>query len=147
MLPVLKIKRLTDTAVLPQKMSEEAAGLDVWLDQRVILFANQTKLAHTGIAIACPKGYHAELHIRSSLGSKGIRLANCTGIIDSDYRGEVLLAIHNDNKDPVNLDAQTRVAQIILVKDPNFEIKEVEDLNKTKRGVGGFGSTDKKEEE
>lgn len=147
MLPVLKIKRLTDTAVLPKKMSEEAAGLDVWLDQRVILFANETKFAHTGIAIACPKGYHAELHIRSSLGSKGIRLANCTGIIDSDYRGEVLLAIHNDNKDPVNLDAQTRVAQIILVKDPNFEIKEVEDLNKTKRGVGGFGSTDKKEEE
>ena len=102
---------------------------------------------YTGLAMAIPKGYHGELHIRSSWGQRGIRLANCTGIIDADYRGEITLMVINDSDTVYHALEGKRIAQFILVKDPAFNIEEVTELDKTERGVGGFGSTDKKEEE
>lgn len=142
-IPVLKVKRLTDTAILPKRMSEEAAGYDVCADEECFLCPHQPHKVRTGLAFEIPKGYHLELHIRSSLGKQGVRLANCTGIIDSDYRGELLMylifdryinALHRISKGD-------RIAQIQLVKDPEFVLEEVDTLGETERGTGGFGST------
>lgn len=144
-LPVLKIKKLDEHAVVPKAMTKEAAGLDIAVSSPVNFFPNVVTKVYTGIAMAIPKGYHGELHIRSSWGQRGIRLANCTGIIDSDYRGEIMLCVINDTNSVYHVLEGDRIAQFILVKDPAFNIEEVTELNKTERDVGGFGSTDKKE--
>lgn len=141
MRPLLKIKRLTETARLPCRMSEEAAAFDIYTDETRNIWKGDIIKIHTGVAIEIPKGYHAELHIRSSWGMQGIHLANCTGIIDSDYRGEILLYVHNYGDGSFFIPEGTRLAQMILVKDTTFDVKEVEELSETTRGIGGFGST------
>lgn len=142
----LKVKLLNDKAQLPKQMSAEAVGFDLFVDKNYNLMPRTVTKVTTGIAVSIPKGYYGEIHIRSSWGKRAVRLANCTGIIDSDYRGELLLMIYNDNKDDILwLKEGTRIAQLILVKQPAFTIKEVDDLDKTARGEGGFGSTNKKE--
>ena len=143
MLPVLKIKKLDEHAVVPKAMTKGAAGLDLAVSEPVTFFPNRVTKVHTGLAMSIPKGYHAEVHIRSSWGKRGIRLANCTGIIDSDYRGELKLLLINDTTDIYYAPEGERIAQLILVKDPVFTIKEVDELDETKRGKGGFGSTNK----
>ena len=143
MLPVLKIKKLTEKAIVPKAMTEGSCGLDIAVSEPVTFFPNRVTKVHTGLAMSIPKGYHAEVHIRSSWGKRGIRLANCTGIIDSDYRGELKLLLINDTTDIYYAPEGKRIAQLILVKDPAFTIKEVDELDETKRGKGGFGSTDK----
>lgn len=147
MLPTIKVKKLVPQAKVPKVMSKEAAGLDLYVSDNVTLFPARVYTVHTGIAVSIPKGYHLELHIRSSWGAKGIRLANCTGIIDSDYRGEIKLIVINDTKDVYYAPEGERIAQMILVKDPAFTIKEVDDLDQTERGNGGFGSTNEEEGE
>ena len=147
MLPTIKVKKLVPQARVPKVMSKEAAGLDLYVSDNVTLFPARVYTVHTGIAVSIPKGYHLELHIRSSWGAKGIRLANCTGIIDSDYRGEIKLIVINDTKDVYYAPEGERIAQMILVKDPAFTIKEVDDLDQTERGNGGFGSTNEEEGE
>lgn len=147
MLPILKIKRLTEKATVPKAMTEGSCGLDIAVSEPITFFPHVVTKVYTGIAMVIPKGYHGELHIRSSWGKRGIRLANCTGIIDSDYRGEITLLVINDTNDVYYALEGHRIAQFILVKDPSFNIEEVNELDKTERGVGGFGSTDKKEEE
>lgn len=137
----LKIKRLNDKAVIPKKMSGEAAGLDIYAVKRYPLWVGKVVIVDTGLAMSIPKGYHAEIHIRSSYGKKGIRLANCTAIIDSDYRGEVKLPVINDSNMLWAIPEGERFAQLILVKDPVFKVEEVEELDETERGEGGFGST------
>lgn len=146
-LPTLKIKKLDEHAVVPKAMTKEAAGLDLAVSEPITFFPHVVTKVYTGIAMTIPKGYHGEIHIRSSWGKRGIRLANCTGIIDSDYRGEITLLVINDTNDVYYALEGHRIAQFILVKDPAFKIEEVTELDKTERGVGGFGSTDKKEEE
>ena len=146
-LPTLKIKKLDEHAVVPKVMTKGATGLDLSVSAPVTFFPHVVTKVYTGIAMMIPKGYHGELHIRSSWGQRGIRLANCTGIIDSDYRGEITLLVINDTNDVYYALEGYRIAQFILVKDPAFNIEEVNVLDKTERGVGGFGSTDKKEEE
>lgn len=143
MLPVLKIKRLTEKATMPKAMTDGSCGLDIAVSEPVTFFPNRVTKVHTGLAMSMPKGYHAEVHIRSSWGKRGIRLANCTGIIDSDYRGELKLLLINDTTDIYYAPEGERIAQLILVKDPAFTIKEVDELDETKRGKGGFGSTNK----
>ena len=143
MLPVLKIKKLAEKATVPKAMTEGSCGLDIAVSEPVTFFPNRVTKVHTGLAMAIPKGYHIEVHIRSSWGKRGIRPANCTGIIDSDYRGELLLLLINDTTDIYYAPEGERIAQMILVKDPAFTIKEVDELDETKRGKGGFGSTNK----
>lgn len=138
---ILKIKRLNKDVPLPEKMSEQAAGLDIYMPKQTTVWADSKIKIGSGLAFEIPKGYHGEIHIRSSYGSLGIRLTNCTGIIDSDYRGEVTLCLKNDTKIPITIPKGDRVAQFILVKDPVFKIEEVEELGETERGEGGFGST------
>lgn len=146
-LPTLKIKKLYEHAMIPKVMTKGAAGLDLFISDPVTFFPHVVTKVYTGIAMEIPKGYHGELHIRSSWGQRGIRLANCTGIIDADYRGEIILCVINDTNAIYHALEGYRIAQFILVKDPAFKIEEVNELDKTERGVGGFGSTDKKEEE
>lgn len=146
-LPVLKIKKLYEHALVPKRMTKGSVGLDLAVSDPVTFYPHVVTIVHTGIAMAIPKGYHGEIHIRSSWGKRGIRPANCTGIIDSDYRGEITMAIINDTNNVYHALEGYRIAQFILVKDPTFNIEEVTELDKTERGVGGFGSTDKKEEE
>lgn len=147
MLPVIKVKKLAPQAKIPKAMSKEAAGLDLYVSDAITLFPMRVYTVHTGIAVSIPKGYHLELHIRSSWGAKGIRLANCTGIIDSDYRGEIKLIVINDTKEIYHAPEGERMAQMLLVKDPAFTIKEVDELDQTERGNGGFGSTVEEEGE
>lgn len=102
-------------------------------------------LIHTGIALDIPKGYHAEVYLRSSAGKDTkFRLANGTGIIDNDYTGEIMLLVENIGPYVVRLNEGDRIAQLMLVKDVVFDLEEVEEITKdTKRGDNGFGSTGK----
>jgi dUTP pyrophosphatase len=143
-LPTLKIKKLYEYALVPKKMTKGSVGLDIAVSDTVTFFPNVVTKVYTGLAMAIPKGYHGELHIRSSWGQRGIRLANCTGIIDSDYRGEITLLVINDTNEVYYAPEGKRIAQLILVKDPAFKIEEVNELGETERGNGGFGSTDLK---
>lgn len=142
-LPTLKIKRVEEHARIPKQMTSGSVGLDLAVSDNFTFFPHFVTKVHTGIAMQIPKGYHGEIHIRSSWGKRGIRLANCTGIIDSDYRGEIILMVINDSNDVYYALEGERIAQFILVKDPAFNIEEVEELGMTERGEKGFGSTNK----
>jgi dUTP pyrophosphatase len=146
-LPILKINKLKEHVMIPKVMTEGSVGLDLAVSEPATFFPHYVTKVHTGLAMAIPKGYHGEVHIRSSWGKRGIRLANCTGIIDSDYRGEIILMVINDTNDIYYAPELERIAQFILVKDPTFTIEEVNELDETERGIGGFGSTNLKEEE
>lgn len=142
-LPTLKIKKLDEHAMMPKAMTKGSVGLDIAASEPTTFFPHFVTKVHTGIAMEIPKGYHGEVHIRSSWGKRGIRLANCTGIIDSDYRGEIILMVINDTNEVYHVIEEKRIAQFILVKDPAFNIEEVTELGRTERGIGGFGSTSK----
>lgn len=143
-LPTLKIKKMYEHAFIPKKMTKGAAGFDLVVSDSVTFFPHVVTKVCTGIAMAIPKGYHGEIHICRSWGKRGIRLANCTGIIDSDYRGEITLRVINDTNDVYYALEGKRIAQLILVKDPTFKIEEVNEWGETERGNDGFGSTDLK---
>lgn len=143
-LPTLKFRKIYEHAFIPKKMTKGAAGFDLAVSAPVTFFPYVVTKVSTGIAMEIPKGYHGEIHIRSSWGKRGIRLANCTGIIDSDYRGEITLLVINDTHEVYYALEGERIAQLILVKDPTFQIEEVNELGETERGNGGFGSTDLK---
>ena len=143
-LPTLKFRKMYEHAFIPKKMTKGAAGFDLAVSDPVTFFPHVVTKVYTGIAMEIPKGYHGEIHIRSSWGKRGIRLANCTGIIDSDYRGEIIMPVINDTNEVYYALEGKRIAQLILVKDPIFKIEEVNELGETERGNGGFGSTDLK---
>lgn len=139
------IKRLTPTAMLPVKGSEEAACFDLHVDSCVPDSWGFT--IHTGIAIALPPGYGMFIFPRSGLGSKyGLTLRNGTGVIDSDYRGEILLKLnfgHIDTRKDIQkvLVPGSRIAQATILQVPEVVLSEVSELPTTIRGAGGFGST------
>lgn len=145
----LKVMKVVADAVIPKKPETEGSiGLDLSVLENIRLLPNHlTKEAYkirTGIAVEIPKGWHGEIHLRSSIGAKTkLRLANGTGIIDSDYRGELLLLVENIGKYEAAISAGQRIAQLILIKDTPFEVTVVDTLSKTERGTGGIGSTGK----
>lgn len=145
----LKFKRLTPAATAPYKASDGAACVDLFVSQTETIYPQRGQenayLIHTGIALDIPKGYHAEVYLRSSTGKDTkFRLANGTGIIDNDYTGEVMLLVENIGPYVVRLYEGDRIAQLMLVKDVVFDLEEVEEITKdTKRGDKGFGSTGK----
>lgn len=146
--PALKVKKLHPEAKVPEKKTSGSCGLDLHvLDNMPIYPTHLVKEAytlHTGLAFEIPEGYHVEVYLRSSTGkNRKLRLANGTGIIDSDYRGEVMLLVENVGQDIEHVFPGDRIAQAILVKDPEYTIEVVESLTETKRGKGGFGSTGK----
>lgn len=142
---VLKIKKISENAVIPTRGSKDAAGFDLYCAESsfVEIFPGSTVKIHTGIQMEIPDGYVGLLFARSGIAiKKGLRPANAVGVIDSDYRGEIIVALHNDSNTAQYVNPGDRVAQIVIVKYFAPSIKEViEDLSETERGEGGFGSS------
>lgn len=143
---VLKVKKLDPNAIVPKKKTSGSCGLDLHIMDDVLVMPNYLRneayMLHTGLAFEIPEGYHVEIYLRSSTGkNRKLRLANGTGIIDSDYRGEICLLVENVGRTAERLRTGDRIAQAILVKDPEYTIEVVKELSDTKRGTGGFGST------
>lgn len=130
--------------MLPVRGSAQAAGYDLCADIRepLVLAPGRTEKIHTGISIAIPDGYFAGIFARSGLSTKkGLRPANCTGVVDSDYRGELLVPLYNDSDTERVIEPGERIAQMILLPYLAAEFDEVEELDATERGECGFGST------
>lgn len=140
----VEIKRLTETAVLPVRGSAQAAGYDLCADisEALVIAPNETAKVATGLSFALPEGYFGGIYARSGLATKrGLRPANCTGVIDSDYRGPVIVALHNDSAEPQTIEPGERIAQLIVQPYLAVTFEEVASLDDTERGAGGFGST------
>ena len=144
----VKCKRLTDTAKIPKRMTQGAAGFDVYADlqKQVLIPPSSMYLISTGIALEIPYGFMGMIVSRSSMVLKRrIRVANAPGIIDSDYRGEVGVLLENSSPDYQAINHGDRIAQILIVSTSNYAVatvmKEVEQLSETERAEGGFGST------
>ena len=143
-MPKIAVKKLDERAVLPTYGSEFAAGADLYalLDEDLEFQPNETKFVHTGLAIEVPEGYAGWVYARSGLASKrGLAPANKVGVIDSDYRGEVMVALHNHSAQPQKIQSGERIAQLVVTPFLKVEYVECETLTETARGVGGFGST------
>ena len=140
----VRIRRLRDGIELPRYMSDLAAGLDLAaaLDAPLTLAPMERTLVPTGIAIALPPGIEAQIRPRSGLAIKlGLTLLNTPGTIDADYRGEIRLIVINLGEEPVTIVSGERLAQMVVARFARVEWAEVENLDETKRGGGGFGST------
>lgn len=137
------IKKLSADAVHPLHGSEGAAGWDLHSIDKHYIDAGETVLVKTGIAMAIPKGYVGLIFARSGLATKqGLAPANKVGVIDSDYRGEIMVALHNHSQNiPQTVQKGERIAQMVIVPHLMCEYEEVWQLDDTTRGVGGFGST------
>lgn len=177
----MKIKRLTETAQIPKRSSEGAAGFDLFADfvegeftktedGKVIAASGKNLKIHTGVSMAIPHGYVGLVFARSGLACKqGLRPANCVGVIDEDYRGEIIVNLYNDiniehildnlsegdakkmlpledvikaiHEDFAEITIGDKVAQIVFVQYLAEDFEEVDELDETERGEGGFGST------
>ncbi len=143
---ILKIKKLTNNSLLtlPKYETIGSAGIDLQagIDEDIIIKPNETKLIKTGIAIALENGYEAQIRPRSGLALKNsITVLNTPGTIDCDYRGEICVILINHGKQDFTVTSGMRIAQMVISKYQQAEIIEVEDLDETARGKGGFGST------
>lgn len=142
----MKIKRLRENAIIPQRGSEYAAGFDLSaaIDGPVFIAPHETKKVGTGLAITPPKGTFGAIFARSGLATKeGLRPSNCVGVCDEDYTGEYIVAIHNDTNETKTISPGQRIAQLVFLPYIIEEIEIVEELDQTERGAGGFGSTGK----
>ncbi len=141
----IKIKKLDENAVIPTQGSAYAAGVDLYAAPPTIgisIPAGRTKKINTGICIEIPDGYFGAIFARSGLATKrGLRPANCVGVIDSDYRGEVIVALHNETDKCEHIYVGDRIAQLVILPYLPIEFEEVNELSDTDRGEDGFGST------
>jgi len=131
---------------LPQFETAQSAGMDLRanIDVPVVLQPGDRALIPTGIAMALPDGFEAQIRPRSGLAYKhGVTVLNSPGTIDADYRGDVGVLLINHGKEPFTVEDGMRVAQMVVAQYSQFEWNEVEDLSSTDRGAGGFGSTGK----
>ena len=142
----MNIKKLNEKARIPTYGSEFAAGADLYacLDADVTIAPAETLLIHTGLAMQIPEGLVGLIYARSGLASKkGLAPANKVGVIDSDYRGEIMVALHNHGTIPQTISDGERIAQIVFAPYYAAEFSVVDELDDTTRGTGGFGSTGK----
>lgn len=138
------IKKLSPEAKLPTYGSESAAGADLYalLPAPLAVAAGETVLVHTGVALALPKGTVGLIFARSGLATKrGLAPANKVGVIDADYRGEIMVALHNHGSAAVTVEPYERIAQLAILPYITADFLETDDLDETARGAGGFGST------
>lgn len=129
---------------LPSYATEQAAGMDLTaaLEEAIELGSGERALVPTGIAIALPAGYEAQIRPRSGLAIKhGVTVLNTPGTVDADYRGEIKVVLINHGKEDFVIERGMRIAQMVIAKHANVTWEVVKDLNKTERGEGGFGST------
>ena len=142
---VVKFKKLTDKAVKPTFGTEFSAGADLYSTEKVVIGVGETKLIKTGLALEIPVGYVGLIYARSGLATKrGLAPANKVGVIDSDYRGEIMVALYNQSGVEQVVEQAERVAQMVITPYLKVEYQQVEDLTDTARGQGGFGSTGSK---
>ena len=140
----MNIKKLNENAIVPTYGSQFAAGADLYACEggEISIAPGQTRLVHTGIAMEIPEGLVGLIYARSGLASKrGLAPANKVGVIDSDYRGEIMVALHNHSDKEQTVADGERIAQIVFAPYYAAEFTVVDELSDTVRGVGGFGST------
>lgn len=143
----IKIKKLRENAIIPSRGSLFAAGYDLYacLDgENITIEPHKSAKIGTGIAAALPAGYFGAIFARSGLATKqNLRPANCVGVVDSDYRGEFIVCLHNDSDEVRIINNGERIAQLVLMPFMEMDFIETDALDETERGVGGFGSTGK----
>ena len=139
----VNFKKLDDNALTPAYATDYAAGADLYCcDESVTVDPGKTVMVHTGLAMEIPAGLVGLIYARSGLAcKKGLAPANKVGVIDSDYRGEIIVALHNHSQEAVSFERGERVAQIVFAPYFFAEFNEQEELEDTDRGAGGFGST------
>lgn len=144
----LKFVKLNNRAISPKKSSDVAAGYDIYVlfenpYEQVRIQPGATMMLHTGIAIEIPdNNVFGAVFARSGIASKrGLRPANCVGVIDPDYRGEIMVALHNDSSDEQVIYNGDKIAQLVFMPFISYQFTEVDELSDTKRDDGGFGST------
>ncbi len=145
---VLKIKKLKESAVIPKRATQGSAGMDLYacIAEPVTVKPHECVKIPTGIAVALPScDYGAFIFARSGLSvNHGLAPANCVGVIDSDYRGEIIVGLVNQFNEPYTIQPGERVAQLVIMPVSTMPVLECYELDDTQRGAGGFGSTGKK---
>lgn len=146
-MPTIAVKKLDKNAVLPTYGSEFSAGADLYAlcEEELVFQPGETKFVKTGLAMEIPEGYAGLIYARSGLACKrGLAPANKVGVVDSDYRGEVMVALHNHSTVEQKITNGERIAQLVVTPFLKAEYYESETLGETVRGEGGFGSTGRK---
>lgn len=144
---IINLKKVNENAIIPTQGHKADAGYDLCacLEMDNIIYPGETLKIPTGIAVEIPEGYFGGVFARSGLATKqGLRPANCVGVIDAPYRGEIIVALHNDSKTPQKISHGDRIAQMVFLPIIYAELNIVDKLSDTDRGDGGFGSTGKK---
>lgn len=142
----VKVRKLDTRAVIPKRGSPKSAGADLCalLDEDAVIAPGETLFVHTGLTAEIPDGYAGFVFARSGLASKqGLAPANKVGVVDSDYRGEYMVALFNHGSEPVTVTNGQRIAQLVIMPVADAVFEEVSELSETERGAGGFGSTGK----
>ena len=140
----VNIKKLNPNAIIPTYGTEFAAGADLYacIEDNIVIRAHSSSFIHTGIALEIPAGFAGLIYARSGLAcKKGLAPANKVGVIDSDSRGEIMIALHNHTDNDLFITNGERIAQLIVTPYITANFIEVDELNETVRGEGGFGST------
>ena len=140
----IRVKKLKENAILPTYGSAEAAGADLYacLENAIVIQPGETVFVPTGLAMEIPKGYAGLIYARSGLACKrGLAPANKVGVIDSDYRGEFIVVLHNHGATAQEIAHGERIAQLVITPVLTPDFTQVDDLSDTSRAAGGFGST------
>ena len=138
----IRIKRLLKDATIPTQGTPGSAGYDLYAAQGAEVPSGETVSIDTGLAMAIPDGYFGAIFARSGLSkNEGLRPCNCVGVVDSSYRGSVIVALHNDSKFDRVVKTGERIAQLVILPYSEIRFFETDDLGATERGEGGFGST------
>ena len=140
----IKVKKLTETAILPIRGSAAAAGYDLHADltDDLGIAPHKPEMISCGLSMEIPEGYFGAVFARSGLAAReSLRPANCVGVIDADYRGPVMVALHNDGDVPRTVQPGERIAQLVVLPFLSVAFTETAELDETDRGSGGFGST------
>lgn len=144
----VEVRQLSESAMMPVYATKKSAGMDLCaiVPQNMKWIAippGRAKMIHTGIAMSIPDGYFGAIFARSGLALKeGLRPANCVGVVDSDYRGEIMVPLRNDSDVSKYIKEGERIAQMVFIPYERAELEIVDGLDETERGEGGFGSTD-----
>lgn len=140
----IKFKKLKESAIVPTRGSKSAAGYDLYacLDNGLMIPPHTTVPVGTGLAMEIQEGYFGAIVARSGIATKrGLRPANCIGVIDSDYRGEFIVALHNDTDVAQVIEKNERIAQLVIMQQFSVDFIETDKLSETERNTGGFGSS------
>jgi len=139
----LPIQRVRPDAIVPARAYAGDAGLDLAATERIELGPGERAVVPTGLAVAIPEGYAGFVQPRSGLASRnGITIVNTPGLVDSGYRGELMVVLHNtDRSEPFVVEAGMRIAQLVVLPVPEVELVEVDELPASERGARGFGSS------